>query len=289
MGEYVGRFAPSPSGALHMGSLLAALASYLQARSRRGRWLVRVEDLDPQREPAGADRDILRCLCAHHLLGDAPPSYQSQRHPLYQHALQQLRQNGRLYSCSCSRAELKQTRLKTASTAYDGRCSTRGLPTQTNALRLRLAEHPKHHFIDAVAGLQTEDLRLTTGDFVLRRRDGLYAYQLAVVVDDAAQGITEVVRGADLLDNTARQIHLQQSLSLNEPDYLHLPLLRDEHGQKLSKQNHAPALDNSHALKNLECAWLALGQQPLPLQPDCPSFLREATAAWRVERISAKA
>lgn len=280
MHEYVGRFAPSPSGSLHRGSLLAALASYLQARSQNGRWLLRIEDLDPPREPAGAAAQIVQCLEAHHLHPSGAVSYQSQRHPLYKQALEQLQQKQRLYACACSRAQLRSNAQDSGSSTYSGLCRHAQHPEAGNALRLLLADDCTHAFEDAVLGHQTESLQHSCGDFVLRRRDSLYAYQLAVVVDDGEQGVTEVVRGSDLLDNTARQIHLQQALGLPQPHYMHIPLLRDFNGRKLSKQNHARPLDITQALQNLEHAWLALHQKPLPQQPDAPSFLQQASQHW---------
>lgn len=280
MRAYTGRFAPSPSGPLHLGSLAAALASYLQARLHRGQWLLRIEDIDPAREPAGAAAAIVECLRAHALHWDGPVSYQSDHHARYDAALLSLRDAGRLYACGCTRGELKARAAQRGNPAYDGHCRTRALPEAGHALRLALAADCSHNFNDGALGPQREDLRRSCGDFVLRRRDGLYAYQLAVVADDGAQGITEVVRGADLLDNTARQIHLQQALGLPQPRYLHIPLLLDDSGRKLSKQNHAPALLPENALQNLQTAWAALGQAPLPPAPDCARFLALASEHW---------
>ena len=285
MRDYIGRFAPSPSGPLHMGSLAAALASYLQARCRNGQWLVRIEDIDPPREPSGAAAAILECLAAHHLIADGEISYQSDNHPHYDHALQQLHATHRLFGCHCTRAQLKAAALKLSHNTYPGTCKNASLPFEGSALRLKLNQSSSHQFVDSAQGLQSEDLGKTCGDFVLRRRDGLYAYQLAVVVDDARQGITQVVRGVDLLDNTVRQIHLQQALGYQLPDYLHIPVLLDESGLKLSKQNHAPALDLGDALRNLEKAWSALGQLPLPKQLDCAQFLAAAQKHWDPSRL----
>lgn len=286
MGAYVGRFAPSPTGPLHMGSLVAALASYLQARSQRGLWLLRIEDLDPPREPAGAADAIVSCLAAHGLRHDGDILYQSKRHANYRNALDQLRHAGRLYACKCTRAQLRAAECGPhAHRPYPGHCSNLDLSEKDNALRLRLCEPFEHQFEDAIQGWQCENLRDTVGDFVLRRRDGLYAYQLAVVVDDAEQGVTEVVRGADLLGNCARQIQLQRALGYPQPSYQHIPVLLDNNGLKLSKQNHAPALDPTDALKNLRAAWRALGQIDLRPTLDCSNFLDLATNAWSVERI----
>lgn len=268
-----------------MGSLAAALASYLQARCSNGQWLVRIEDIDPPREPAGAAAAILECLAAHHMIPDGAISYQSEHHQHYDNALRQLHSSNRLFACHCTRASLKTIALQSGHNAYPGSCRNAPLPLEGSALRLKLSQHSKHSFADSAQGPQNEDLTKTCGDFVLRRRDGLYAYQLAVVVDDARQGITEVVRGVDLLDNTARQIHLQQALGYQQPDYLHIPLLLDENGLKLSKQNHAPALDLSDSLHNLERAWSSLYQPIFPQQPDCSQFLVTAQKHWNLAKL----
>lgn len=268
-----------------MGSLAAALASYLQARRSNGQWLVRIEDIDPAREPLGAAAAILECLAAHHMIADGAISYQSKHHQHYENALQQLRSSNRLFDCHCTRAQLKAAALQLGLRAYPGTCRYVSHPFESRALRLKLNQCSKHHFVDSAQGPQSEDLTKTCGDFVLRRRDGLYAYQLAVVVDDSRQGITEVVRGVDLLDNTARQIHLQQALGYQQPDYLHIPVLLDENGLKLSKQNHAPALDLSGALRNLERAWSALNQATIPQQSDCSQFLAVAQKHWNPARL----
>jgi len=286
MGEYIGRFAPSPSGPLHLGSLTAALASYMQARARNGRWLLRIEDLDPPREPRGTAERIMDCLHHHGFVADDPVWFQSERHPAYEDALSQLRDAGRLFACSCTRAALRQAYDSQGTQAYPGTCKSLGQPEDGCALRLRLGDESSHTFIDKHLGPQSEDVRNTCGDFVVRRRDGLFAYQLAVVVDDAAQGITEVVRGADLLDNTARQIHLQQALGLATPDYLHIPVLLDNNGLKLSKQNHAPAIDDSTPLQNLHAAWRLLGQAPLEAaHSSCEEFHAAAAQQWQPSRI----
>lgn len=268
-----------------MGSLAAALASYLQARCSNGQWLVRIEDIDPPREPAGAAAAILECLTAHHMIPDGAISYQSEHHQHYDNALQQLHTSDRLFACHCTRAQLKAAALQLGHSAYPGTCRNASLPFEGSALRLKLSQRSTHHFIDLAQGPQSEDLTATCGDFVLRRRDGLYAYQLAVVVDDARQGITEVVRGVDLLDNTPRQIHLQQALGYQQLNYLHIPVLLDENGLKLSKQNHAPALDLGDALRNLERAWSALSQPLFPQQPDCSQFLAAAQQHWNLAKL----
>lgn len=268
-----------------MGSLAAALASYMQARCCNGQWLVRIEDIDPPREPPGAASAILDCLAAHHMIADGAISYQSQHHSQYDSALQQLHASERLFACRCTRAQLKAAALKLGHSAYPGTCTNASLPFEGNALRLKLSQPCHHSFEDIALGLRSENLTETCGDFVLRRRDGLYAYQLAVVVDDARQGITEVVRGIDLLDNTARQIHLQQALGYQQPNYLHIPLLLDEQNLKLSKQNHAPALDLSEARGNLEYVWEALGQTKMPQQSDCAQFLTAGQKHWNPAKL----
>lgn len=269
-----------------MGSLAAALASYLQAKTHNGQWLVRIEDIDPPREPQGAAEDILRCLHSHGLIADAEISYQSQHSEQYDSALAQLRSSGRLFACNCTRAQLKAAAQQNENSAYPGTCRVASLDEAGRALRLKLSSSCTHSFSDLALGDQREDLRKTCGDFVLRRRDGLYAYQLAVVVDDAHQGISEVVRGVDLIDNTARQIHLQQALGYKQPDYLHIPILLDENGLKLSKQNHAPALDPNRAMENLESAWAALGQEQLTKQSDPAQFLSVAQKSWQPAKMS---
>lgn len=277
----IGRFAPSPTGPLHFGSLLAAIGSYAEARSKGGLWLLRIEDIDPPREQPGAATNILRSLEAHGLHWDGPVLWQSQRSEYYEAALDLLRHQGDLYACQCSRSELARAGV------IDCLGSCRSAGHREGAWRLRTAEAGNIRFHDRLRGELSEDIQHSCGDFVLKRRDGLYAYQLAVVVDDAASGVTEVVRGADLLDNTARQCWLMQRLSLPRPRYLHLPLVVSHDGQKLSKQNHAPALDNERASDNLWQALHCLQQQP-------PATLRTATVAdilawavenWRTEAI----
>lgn len=270
----VGRFAPSPTGPLHLGSLIAAVGSHLSARSRQGRWLLRMEDIDPPREMPGAGDLILRSLEAHGLHWDGAPLYQHTRHDAYAATLDDLKARGLVYACRCSRRDLANAG------AIDclGPCRTSAYPD--GAWRLRAPTRPVD-YEDALRGRLRESLADSCGDFVLMRRDGLPAYQLAVVVDDAASGITEVVRGADLLDNTARQHWLQTCLGLAHPRWLHLPLAIGGNGDKLSKQNHAPALDDRRASANLCFALRALGQTP----PDDASDARPAELlAWAAAR-----
>ncbi len=278
-GPVIGRFAPTPSGPLHFGSLLAAVGSYAQARSQGGRWLLRIEDLDPPREQPGAADSILRSLEAHGLHWDGEVLWQSRRHAYYEAALATLRAQGDLYACQCSRSELARAGVIDCL----GPCRSAG--HTEGAWRLRTADAGILHYQDQLRGECREDIRSVCGDFVLKRRDGLYAYQLAVVVDDAASHVTEVVRGADLLDNTARQCWLMQRLALPRPAYLHLPLAVSSDGQKLSKQNHAPPLAAAQAGANLWQALHCLQQQP-------PVALRTATPTdilcWAVENWRAE-
>ena len=265
-----GRFAPSPTGALHLGSLVAALGSWLAARRAGGDWLVRIEDIDPPREVAGAARAQLDALAAFGLVPDEPVVWQSRRGELYRAALDQLVAQGDVFPCLCSRADLAQA---------DGvhrECVAR--PSgRTRAWRLRLPDE-RVGFVDGVRGPFAQQLRLDVGDVVLRRADGLWAYQLAVVVDDAAQRITDVVRGADLLDSTPRQIHLQRRLGVPTPRYAHLPLLRDAAGTKFGKSLGAAAVDPADPLPALRRAYAALGQDE-----------RRLPAAGPVERVLADA
>ncbi|SRR5258706_3635925 len=235
---YVGRFAPSPTGPLHFGSLVAALASWLDARSARGQWLLRMEDLDQPRVMPGAADAILRQLEAFGLEWDGPVVWQSARLDLYQDAIRRLEPHS--YPCACSRRELDDSALAIdGSRIYPGTCRAGLAPGKTaRALRLRTAAEPVR-FSDRVQGEITQSVANEVGDFVLLRGDGVYAYQLTVVVDDAAQGVTDVVRGADLLDSTARQIALQRRLGLATPRYLHAPVATDGAGEKLSKQTRA--------------------------------------------------
>ncbi len=286
--RYTGRFAPSPTGPLHAGSLVAALASWLDARACGGTWLLRIEDVDTPRCLPGLDAFIRQQLAACGLVPDAPPTCQSQRHPLYQDALDQLITHGWAYPCACSRKEIAASqalvvRSRHAELVYPGTCRSGLFGRPARAWRLQTGgfkenrppalvssaraatqsiakiADPVLHWHDRLLGPQQQDLATEVGDFVLRRADGLWAYQLAVVVDDAAQGITHVVRGQDLADNTPRQIWLQQALALPTPQYLHTPLVRGPNGEKLSKQNGAQALDLASPLAALNGAAKVLG------------------------------
>jgi glutamyl-Q tRNA(Asp) synthetase len=255
---YRGRFAPSPTGPLHFGSLVAALGSWLRARHAGGRWLVRIEDLDPPREVPGASEAQLRTLAAFGLHSDEPIMRQSGRGASYQAALDRLLAQGDAFPCRCSRSALAAGPGIHRACVADG---ARGRP----AVRFRVRQPAIVTFADAIQGRVEQDVATHVGDFVLRRADGPWAYQLAVVVDDAAQGITEVVRGADLLDSTPRQILLQRALDLPTPAYAHLPLVLDAQGRKLSKSLAALPVDATDPLPALRAAWAILGQQPAAL------------------------
>ncbi|MCL1961356.1 MAG: tRNA glutamyl-Q(34) synthetase GluQRS [Desulfovibrionaceae bacterium] len=288
---YVGRFAPSPTGPLHAGSLVAALASWLDARAHDGQWLVRIEDIDAPRCVPGADQFILRQLQACHLLPDAAPVWQSRRGALYRQALDRLQASGWAYPCGCSRKDIEaaQTargsrRARGAELPYPGTCrpengGLHGRPPRAWRLRTGASnadEASVVSWIDRRLGRQQQDVERAVGDFVLLRADGLWAYQLAVVVDDASQGVTHVVRGEDLADNTPRQILLQRALGLPAPAYLHAPLALAADGHKLSKQNGARALDLSDPLTALQAAAARLDLPP----PGRPSGIGESLAHW---------
>jgi glutamyl-Q tRNA(Asp) synthetase len=253
---YIGRFAPTPSGHLHFGSLVAALASYLDARSVGGRWLMRMEDLDPPREEPGAQAAILNALESYGFEWDGEMVRQSDRHDAYAEVLNRLFNHGLAYACTCSRKQLEPYHG-----IYPGFCRNAGHDTKDAAIRLRVPEL-EYHFIDRVQGEYRQHLGREVGDFVIRRRDGLYAYQLAVVLDDAWQGVTDIVRGADLLDSTPRQLYLQELLGLPEPRYLHIPLITQPDGNKLGKSYRSPPLTEDQATPLLLRALRALGQNP---------------------------
>jgi len=281
----VGRFAPSPTGPLHAGSLVAALASWLDARAHGGRWLVRIEDVDRPRCVPGADALILQQLAACGLLPDEPPWWQSQRDAAYAQALQALLARQRAYPCGCTRKDIDMAlaargvmHTRFAERPYPGTCrdGLHGKPAR--AWRFRCAEG-EVHWHDRRLGACTQDVAQEVGDFVLHRADGLWAYQLAVVVDDAAQGITDVVRGEDLADNTPRQLLLQRALGVATPRYLHTPLVLGADGAKLSKQNGALPLDLTDPLLALRAAAQVLGLPALPATT-VPDWLAAAVSAW---------
>jgi len=286
--RYRGRFAPSPTGPLHLGSLVTALASWLDARAHGGDWLVRVEDIDYPRCVKGADTDILQALEALGLHPDEPPVWQSRREALYAEALRQLDAEGHLYPCGCSRKEIADSlvhvRERHQTLGYPGTCRNGLHGKLPRAWRVRVPDGPAATicFDDRWQGHQYQNLESELGDFVLRRADGLWAYQLAVVVDDAAQGITDIVRGADLLDSTPRQIHLQHLLGLPTPSYLHVPVVVNTIGEKLSKQSGAQALDTSAPLDTLRMAGAHLGI--MNREATVAAWLATATAQW-LERL----
>lgn len=281
--SYTGRFAPSPTGPLHFGSLLAALASYLDAKSQQGQWLVRIENLDPPREVPGAADSILRTLDRFGFEWDQTVVFQSDRKDYYRSILQQLIERKLAYPCSCSRTALK---ARKAFEQYDQHCLEYSPdPALPLAIRARITEQ-KLHFKDRIQGAQTADPS-ELGDFIIFRRDQLFAYQLAVVADDIAQGVNHIVRGADLLRETFAQIQLYQHLNLPIPSYAHIPLALTSQGQKLSKQNLAPSIEQLPIVETLTQALLFLGQQ---VPENAISFTKEsllewAIANWRLEGV----
>jgi glutamyl-Q tRNA(Asp) synthetase len=310
---YRGRYAPSPTGPLHFGSLVAAVGSYLEAKSRGGLWLLRMDDLDPPREQPGAAAGILRTLAACGLDWDGEPLYQSQRKEAYRAALARLEQRGLVYPCACTRREIADSRQAFAPTRgahhaplaratgrgagseggnndapiYPGTCRNGLAPGKApRAMRVRV-DDAMIEFEDALQGPIRQDVAAEAGDFVLLRADGLYAYQLAVVVDDAEQGITDVVRGADLLASTPRQIYLQRLLGLRSPRYLHLPAAVNAAGDKLSKQTLAPPVDARNPVPALAQVMAFLGQAP-PAQlrrASLAEFWRWAHAQWNAKNV----
>lgn len=286
--SYRGRFAPSPTGPLHFGSLIAAVGSYVDAHAQGGAWLVRIEDLDTPRVVAGAADDILRSLDAFALHWDGEVVYQSTRHAAYEAALAQLADAGATFSCACTRKEIADSALGPDGTAiYPGTCRNGLAPgRQGRAIRVRVDDEAIV-FHDRLQGPMTQHLARDVGDFVVRRADGEYAYQLAVVVDDAWQGITDIVRGADLLDSTPRQIHLQRLLGMPTPRYLHLPVATNAQGEKLSKQTLATPVDAKHASVGVIAALNFLGHAPPEELHRSPvaELLQWAIANWDVSRL----
>ena len=310
---YRGRFAPSPTGPLHAGSLVAALASWLDARAHSGKWLVRIEDVDTPRCVPGADQTIFAQLAAVGMQPDETPLHQSQRGAAYQSALDQLMAQGLAFPCSCTRQDIAQalaagghTHQRHDERVYPGTCrdglqghsvrawrfltdiseekvppgqKIRGLPAIDSIAQQTI------HWTDRRSGAQSQNVSQAVGDFVLKRADGWWAYQLAVVTDDAAQGITHVVRGEDLLDNTARQIMLQRALGLRQPQYLHTPLVLGTDGEKLSKQNGASAIDTSRPVAVLEQAGDVLGLATNPHAATPAEWLRQAVPVWAEQHL----
>lgn len=274
----IGRFAPSPTGPLHFGSLVAALGSYLNVKSRAGQWLIRIEDIDPPREQAGAAQQILKALNHFGLHADAPVLFQSSRTDAYRDALNTLIHSGDAFPCFCSRSQL-------AGAPHRGRCNSKSRNQPSWRL---LVPEIEISFEDKICGSYRQNLRAEVGDFVIWRNDDLPSYQLACVADDAFTGVTEIVRGADLLDATPRQIYLQQLLGYPTPSYAHLPLVFGSDGQKLSKQNLAPALDEANTLTLLEQASAFLGQsqsQNAKMVLNPAAWLTQSIADWQIEQV----
>lgn len=281
--RYRGRFAPSPTGPLHFGSLVTAVASFLDARSRGGAWLVRIEDLDPLRESPEATQRILESLEAHGLHSDEPVRFQSERHAHYHRLIDQLLEQGLAYRCACSRKQLREHGGRHPERCREGRADPGERP-----FAVRFALHDEHsEWQDQLLGPQTQQVQAELDDPVILRKEGFYAYQLAVVADDIDQGITHVVRGSDLLDMTAQQQQIYRALGARPPQWMHIPVIVNAQGQKLSKQNHAPALNDRIAKQNLERALAALGQDLSSLSgaADIDTLLDRATANWAPERI----
>jgi len=287
----IGRFAPSPSGPLHFGSLLAAVASFLQAKHQGGKWLVRIEDIDPPREVTGASDTILQQLEHHGLFWDDTVIYQSNQLAHYFEILNHLKDQHLIYPCGCTRQ-----RLNTLNGVYDAKCRTLNLSDENTSIRLSVndslktigLENDTVTFNDGIMGKYFQSLNQEAGDFVLRRRDGLISYQLAVVIDDHLQGITEIVRGADLLDSSPRQILLQQCLGYKTPYYAHIPLAINNLGQKLSKQHHAEQLPKKNEQEQL---WLALKwlQQKPPMElrkSPVEEVIKWGITHWDISKIS---
>lgn len=308
---YRGRFAPSPTGPLHFGSLVAALSSYLQAQTHNGHWTIRIDDIDPPREVDGATQAILSSLEVHGFPTNQV-IYQRQQAEHYEKALDRLGTADRLYACACSRSFLRRTRPSPTAeqpahtspyitqnndpgpvypdATYPGNCRDLILPHQDNALRFRVSGRVS--FTDLIQGPVEQDLVKEVGDFVIKRKDGLYAYQLATVVDDELDGITEVARGCDLLDNTPRQIALGNALGFSQPAYLHVPIAVNDSGQKLSKQTGAAALQSSEVINNLLRVWQFLGQAQVfdstkynNTSQGIREFWNTAKQHWSIERI----
>lgn len=280
--QYTGRFAPSPTGPLHLGSLLAAVASYLEARAHGGRWLLRIEDIDPPREQPGATGEILAALDSHGFEWDGLVSYQSDSRAAHEAAIRALLETGMAYRCGCSRRDLASSPRGPLGTIYPGTCRN-GTKSADYALRVRTDAVPVE-FEDRLQGRQTHALESESGDFVILRRDGLIAYQLAVVVDDHLQAVTDVVRGIDLLASTPRQVWLQQLLGYSSPRYCHIPVAINQHGQKLSKSHGAAGIAIDTPQANLVAALRLLRQEPPNglLRGDLRTLWEWAITHWNI-------
>ncbi len=286
---YIGRFAPSPTGPLHFGSLVAAVASYCDARKHHGQWLLRMEDLDKPREVKGAADTILRQLEAFGFEWDGPVIYQSERAIFYNDALTDLKEKQLIYPCTCTRKEIadSSTSFGIEGVIYPGTCLHQPIkPNAPIAWRIK-TDTSSICFNDAIQGEVCQTLKTDIGDFILKRADGLFAYQLAVVVDDAAQGVTHIVRGADLLDSTPRQIFLQRTLGYPQPHYAHIPFATNSAGEKLSKQTLASPLDTSKCSSQLIQALMFLGQTPPPLltNESIDTIWQWAFKHWQLSKI----
>jgi glutamyl-Q tRNA(Asp) synthetase len=285
--SYIGRFAPSPTGPLHLGTLVAAMASYLEALTHNGQWLLRIEDLDPPREIPGSADEIITSLETLGFKWDGSIIYQSQRTEIYQDTLQQLANNNMVYACDCSRSVLERQLSESDNpTGYPGNCRHKNLGTDKEIAIRVITNNASICFNDRVKGEISQEIEKETGDFVIKRKDGLFAYQLAVVVDDALQNVSHVVRGVDLLDSTPRQIYLQKLLGLKVPEYAHTPLVLDQDGKKFSKSSYTgkkPEL----TLKTLIEAWHHLGQQPASIDDfeNLNDFWNWAALNWNFDEL----
>lgn len=286
--SYCGRFAPSPTGPLHFGSLVAAVASYAEARQRGGRWLLRIEDVDTPRTVAGATAEILATLAACGMRHDGEPVYQSRRSDAYHAALDRLRQIHLVYPCACSRREIADSAAGGIDgPVYPGTCRKGLLAGRAARAERVLTNNTRIEFTDAIQGKIAHSLERQVGDFVVKRADGFHAYQLAVVVDDKAQGITDIVRGADLLDSTTRQIYLQQLLAYPAQRYAHLPVAVNVLGEKLSKQTLAAPIDTANPVPMLNAVLTFLGQDAITDcgPEDVRTFWPQAIAGWQISRV----
>jgi len=285
---YCGRFAPSPTGPLHLGSIVTAVGSYLQAKSKNGKWLVRIEDLDPPREVKGASDIILYSLDALGLYWDGPVFYQSKQIDAYLDALEKLKRQDVLFPCNCTRKTIEVALANSPVKIYPGSCRNNRFSEQLETLAIRVrVDHQVIEFTDTIQGSFKQQLNKDVGDFVIRRADGLIAYQLAVVIDDAQQNISEIIRGADLFDNTPRQIFLQQLLSLPSINYGHLPLVVDANGIKISKQAQAPAVDVAKPVACVHTALNFLGQNPPQelLNEPLNTLWQWAITNWNIKKV----
>jgi len=283
--QYIGRFAPSPTGPLHFGSLVAAVASYLQARAHDGLWLLRIEDIDPPREQPGATDLILKALDIYGFEWDGDVIYQSRSATAHEEALQTLLEANLAYRCGCSRKDLADAPRGALGTIYPGTCRN-GCDAAEAAIRMRTNDNPIE-YMDGLQGTQLQRLESESGDFIIKRRDGLIAYQLAVVVDDELEGITEIVRGIDIMDSTPRQIWLQRLLGYHTPQYLHIPVITHPDGDKLSKLTGAPGIAFDGVREVLVAALAALRQAPPDDLAACslPDIWQWAVEHWKIERL----